>query len=180
MAGLRSIHALDSWSNTDVIEPSEALRVAAATAVVLIGFGISVAWLPALRYGGGHALLARVLITAGAFAIAWDTRGLGGVLGLALSVMGVAALWQGQPPPEVPRPRRKGIVLGAVFTALLIIAASRSWWWLDRVPDAAATPAALALGAIGALGTLSIADRSRIQLREALRDRFALNYPYRS
>ena len=163
-----------------MIEPSEALRVAAAAAVVLAGVGISLAWLPAFRYGGGPALLARALITAGAFEMVWDTRGLGGVLGLALTIMGAAAVWQGQPAPETPRPRRKGIVLGALVTALLIIAASRGWWLLDRVPDAAATPTALALGAMGALGTLSIADRSRIQLREALRDRFAASYPYAS
>jgi hypothetical protein len=34
------------------------------------------------------------------------------------------------------------------------------------------------LGAMGALGTLSIADRSRVHLREALRDRFTVHYPY--
>jgi hypothetical protein len=161
-----------------VIEPDEAIRVAAAASVVLLGVGISLAWLPAIRYGGGVALLARVLMTVGAFAMVWDTRGLGGVLGLALTIMGALALWQGQPEPEIPRPRRKGIVTGAVVTALLVVASSRGWWLLDRVPEAAVTPTALTLGAIGALATLSIADRSRTQLRDALRDRFAVTYPY--
>lgn len=156
------------------------MRVAAAAAVVLLGVGFSLAWLPALRYGGWPALLARVLVTAGAFAIVWDTRGLGGVLGLALTIMGAMAVWQGQPAPEIPRPRRKGIVAGAAVTAVLIIAPSRGWWLLDRVPEAAVTPVALTLGAIGALATLSIADRSRTHVRDALRDRFAVAYPYPS
>ncbi|HEX6337876.1 MAG TPA: hypothetical protein VFZ85_13030 [Jiangellaceae bacterium] len=161
-----------------MIESSEALRVAAAATVVLLGVGISLAWLPALRYAGAAPMLSRILITAGAFSVVWDTRGLGGVLGLALAIMGVAALWQSQPPPEVPRPRRKGIVMGAALTALLVIAPARDWWLLERVPDGATTPVAWALGAIGALGTLSIADRSRVHLREALRDRFTVHYPY--
>jgi hypothetical protein len=161
-----------------VTEPDEVIRIAAAASVVLLGVGISLAWLPAIRYGGGVALLARVLITVGTFAMVWDTRGLGGVLGLALTIMGGLVVWQGQPEPEIPRPRRKGIVAGAVVTALLVVATSRGWWVLDRVPEAAVTPAALTLGAIGALATLSIADRSRTQLREALRDRFAVSYPY--
>ena len=163
-----------------MIEPSEAPRIAAAAAVVLLGVGFSLAWLPALRYGGGPALLARVLVTAGVFAMAWDTRGLGGVLGLALTIMGAAAVWQGRPAPEIPRPRRKGIVIGAALTTTLIIAVFRGWWLLDRVPDAAVTPTALVMGAVGALATLAIADRSRVQLREALRDRFAVSYPYSS
>jgi hypothetical protein len=160
-----------------VIEPEEVLRVAAAAAVVLAGLGLSLAWSPALRYGAGLALLARLLVTAGALAMVWDARGLGGVLGLALAIMGAAAVWQGQPAPEIPRPRRKGIVIGAAATGLLLVAAARGWWLLDRVPDAAITPTTLALGTIGALATLSIADRSRVQLREALRERFAVRYP---
>jgi len=175
---LPSIPVVGHGRISTVIEPSEALRVGAAATVILLGVGISLAWLPALRYRGGSAMLARVLITAGAFAVVWDTQGLGGVLGLALTIMGVAALWQGQPPPEIPRPRRKGIVMGAVLTALLVIAPARDWWLLDRVPDGVTAPVAWTLGAIGALGTLSIADRSRVHLREALRDRFTVHYPY--
>jgi hypothetical protein len=49
---------------------------------------------------------------------------------------------------------------------------------LERVPDGATAPVAWTLGAIAALGTLSIADRSRVHLREALRDRFTVHYPY--
>ncbi len=36
------------------------------------------------------------------------------------------------------------------------------------------TPAAALLGGIGALGTLAIADRARIRLRDAIRNRFRI------
>ncbi len=161
----------------DVIDPVDALRVSAAIAVVLAGLGLSLAWLPALRFGGGPALMARVLVTAGLFAIIWDTRGLGGVLGFALTAMGLAVMWQGQQEPEVPRPRRKGVVIGATMTALAVIAAVRGWWHFDLVPDRATTATVVSLGAIGALGTLAVADRSRVRLRDAIRERFYVRGP---
>lgn len=160
-----------------MIDPADALRVSAAVAVVLVGLGVSIAWLPAFRFGGGAALMARILVTAGLFAILWDTRGLGGVLGFALTAMGAAAIWQGQPEPEVPRPRRKGVVIGAAITALAIIAVVRGWWHFDLIPDRATTTSVLAAGAIGALGTLAVADRSRVRLRDAVRERFYIRGP---
>lgn len=141
-------------------------------AVVLAGLGINLVWLPAFRFGGGPALLARTLVTVGLFAVIWDTRGLGGVLGFALTAMGLAAMWQGQPEPEVPRPRRKGVVIGAVITAIAVVAAVRGWWYFDRIPDRATSATVLAVGAIGTLGTLAVADRSRVRLRDAVRERF--------
>ncbi len=155
-----------------MIDSDDLLRLAAGAAVTLAGTGVTIAWLPAFRYGGGPALMARVLVTAGLLAVIWDWRGLGGMLGLMLTVLGLMAVWQGQPEPEVPRPRRCGIVAAAVGTALLIVAVFRGWWALGQLPDAVVAPGAAVLGAVGALGTLAIADRSRIRLREAVRIRF--------
>lgn len=160
-----------------MIDPTDAFRVSAAIAVVLTGLGVSLAWLSAFRFGGGLALMARILVTVGLFALIWDTRGLGGVLGFALTAMGIAAMWQGQPEPEVPRPRRKGIVIGAIVTAVVVVAAVRGWWHFDRVPDRATTATVLAAAAIGALGTLAVADRSRVRLRDAVRERFYVRGP---
>ena len=155
-----------------MIDPADAWRVAAAVAIGLAGLGISIAWLPAFRFGGGPALLARILATVGLLAVVWDSRGLGGVLGLALTAMGFAAVWQGQPEPEVPRPHRKGVVAGAAITALAVVAVVRGWWVFERVPDQATSAAVLGVAAIGMLGTLSVADRSRVRLRDAVRERF--------
>ena len=148
------------------------LRLGATAVVALAGVGVIIAWLPAFRYEGGPALMARLLVTAGLLAVIWDTRGLGGLLGLMLTALGSIAVWQAQPEPEVPRPRRRGIVGGAVVTAVIIVAVFEGWWALDGVPEDAVTPAAALLGGIGALGTLAIADRSRIRLRDAVRNRF--------
>jgi hypothetical protein len=169
---MRSIFAPGRGRITPVIDPADAWRVGAAVAIALTGLGISIAWLPAFRYGGGPALLARMLATVGLLAIVWDSRGLGGVLGLALTAMGVAAVWQGQPEPEVPRPRRKGILVGSAITALAVVAVVRGWWALDRIPEQATSAAAVAVAGIGLLGTLSVADRSRVRLRDAVRERF--------
>lgn len=150
------------------------LRLAATAVVALAGIGVIIAWLPAFRYEGGPALMARLLVTAGLLAVVWDTRGLGGLLGLMLTALGSIAVWQAQPEPEVPRPRRRGIVCGAVVTALVIVAVFEGWWALDGIPEDAVTPAAALLGGIAALGTLAIADRSRIRLRDAVRNRFRI------
>lgn len=157
-----------------MLDPDDLLRLAAAAAVALAGVGVTIAWLPAFRYGGGPALMARILVTAGLLAVVWDARGLGGMLGLMLTAMGMMAVWQGQPEPEVPRPRRRGILAGAAATAVVIVAVFEGWWVLDRLPEATVTPTAAVLGAIGGLGTLAIADRSRIRLRDAVRARFGV------
>ena len=99
-----------------VIESADALRVSAAAAVALTGVGLCLAWLPALRREGLVCLTARLLTTVGLIAAILDFGGLGGVLGPALAAMGLAAMWQSQPEPEVPRPRRKGIVFASALT----------------------------------------------------------------
>lgn len=154
-----------------VIETADSVQLAAVVSILLAGAGMTIAWLPAFRLAGGVAVLARVLVTAGLCAAVWDMRGLGGVLGLALTAMGVAAVWQGRPVPEVPRPRRTGIVISAVVTGLIVLAVLDGWWLLARLPDTAGLIVALVLGTAGALGTIAIADRSRTRLREAIRHR---------
>lgn len=160
-----------------MIASDDPLRLAAAAGVALAGMGVTFAWLPAFRYGGGPSLMARILVTIGMLAIVWDARGLGGMLGLVLTTMGVMAVWQGQPEPEVPRPRRRGILAGAVATAVVLVAVFEGWWALDQLPEEAVTPVAAVLGVVGALGTLAVADRSRIHLRDAVRTRFGAPVP---
>jgi hypothetical protein len=85
--------------------------------------------------------------------------------------MGFAAMWQSQPEPEVPRPRRKGIVIAAAATGLATFAALRGWSVLGLVPDQARTIAALIAATVGALATIAVADRARVRMREAIRER---------
>lgn len=156
-----------------VIDSGDAVRVASAAAVGLAGIGLSIAWLPALRHEGAATLVARLLMTAGLVAAMLDLGGLGGVLGLALTAMGGAAMWQSQPEPEVPRPRRKGILISAAVTGLLIAAALRGWWHFDRVPEQARQVAALMVGSAAAIATLAAADRARVRMRDAVRERLS-------
>jgi hypothetical protein len=154
-----------------VIDTSDAPWIAAATTALLTGVGLSIAWLPAFRLAGAAAFTSRLLVTAGLVAAILDLGGLGGVLGLALAAMGVAAMWESQPPPEVPRPRRKGVVVAAMVAGLVIVATLRGWWMLDRVPEAARPISALTVGSVAALATLAIADRARVRMRDDVRER---------
>jgi hypothetical protein len=154
-----------------VIDTSDAPWIAAATTALLTGVGLSIAWLPAFRLAGAAAFTSRLLVTAGLVAAILDLGGLGGVLGLALAAMGVAAMWESQPPPEVPRPRRKGVVVAAMVAGLVIVATLRGWWMLDRVPEAARPISALMVGSVAALATLAIADRARVRMRDDVRER---------
>ena len=154
-----------------VIDTSDAPWIAAATTALLTGVGLSIAWLPAFRQAGVAAFTSRLLVTAGLVVAILDLGGLGGVLGLALAAMGVAAMWESQPPPEVPRPRRKGVVVAAMAAGLVIVATLRGWWLLDRVPEAARPISALTVGSVAALATLAIADRARVRMRDDVRER---------
>ena len=154
-----------------VTDTADALQIGTATAIALAGVGLCIGWLPAFRHEGAAALTARLLTTTGLVAATLDVGGLGGVLGLALTAMGAAVMWQSQPPPQVPRPRRKGIVIAAAATGVSIVAALRGWWQLDRVPESVRSVSALVTGSVGALATLAIADRARVRLREAVRER---------
>jgi hypothetical protein len=154
-----------------LIDPGDGLRVSVAVAVALMGAGLCLAWLPALRHEGLVCMTARLLTTVGLVAAIVDMGGLGGVLGPALAAMGLAAMWQSQPEPEVPRPRRKGIVIAAAATGLAIFAALRGWSVLDLVPAQARMISALVAVALGALATVAVADRARVRMREAVRER---------
>jgi len=154
-----------------VIDSAEALRVSAGVAVALTGVGLCLAWLPALRHDGLVCLAARLLTTVGFVAAILDFGGLGGVLGPALAAMGLAAMWQSQPAPEVPRPRRKGILIASFATGLAIFATLRGWSVLGLVPDQARMISAMIAGTVGVLATVAVADRARVRMREALRER---------
>lgn len=156
-----------------MIASGDALRFALAVAIALTALGLSIAWLPAVRHTGLVGLAARLLTAVGLFAAILDFGNLGGVLGPALAAMGAAALWQSQPKPEVPRPRRKGIFVAAAATGLAIYAALRGWSILDLVPTQARTISALVAGSVGALATVAVADRARVRLREAVRERLS-------
>lgn len=149
------------------------MTVVAIVGVSLAVIGLTIAWLPGLRYSGIVTLAARLLIGAGLLSVVLDSRGLGVILGLGLTALGALAAWEGRPAPEVPRPRRKGVIIAALITALVMLAAMRGWWLFGRVPDDVRPVVALALGGVAALGTLAIADRSRIKMRDAVRERFA-------
>ena len=154
-----------------VMGAADALRISAAIAVSLTGVGLCLAWLPALRHDGLVPLAARLLTTAGLLAAIIDFGGLGGVLGPALAAMGLAAMWQSQPEPEVPRPHRKGILIAAAATGLGVFAALRGWSAFDLVPAQARMISALVAGTVGALATIAVADRARVRMREAVRER---------
>jgi hypothetical protein len=154
-----------------MIETADALRISAAIAVALTGLGLCLAWLPALRHEGLVCMAARVLTIIGLVAAILDFGGLAGILGPALAAMGFAAMWQSQPEPEVPRPRRKGIVIAAAATGLATFAALRGWSVLGLVPDEARTISALIAATVGALATIAVADRARVRMREAIRER---------
>jgi hypothetical protein len=154
-----------------VIDAADALRFSAAVAVGLTGAGLCLAWLPVLRHEGLVCMAARLLTTVGLVAAIIDFGGLGGVLGPALAAMGVAAMWQSQPEPEVPRPRRKGVIVAAAATGLAIFAALRGWSVLAVVPDQARVISALVAATVGALATVAVADRARVRMRDAVRER---------
>ncbi|HSK54839.1 MAG TPA: hypothetical protein VK908_06255 [Jiangellales bacterium] len=151
-----------------VLEGLDVTRVAVALSLLLVGGGLSIAWLPVVRVEGWTSMFPRVLVFAGLAAAVLDGIGLGTVLGLALAALGVVAGWQARPAPDLPRPGRAGIVAAAVVTGLLVVAVDRGWWLLGSVPEVARVWVALGLAAVGALATLAIADRERVRLREAL------------
>ncbi|HSK26685.1 MAG TPA: hypothetical protein VK894_07235 [Jiangellales bacterium] len=152
-----------------MLEGLDVTRAAIALTLLLGGIGLTVAWLPVVRVEGLTSLFPRLLVFAGLAAVVLDGGvGLGAVLGLALVALGVAAGWQARPAPETPRPRRTGILVAAVVSGVLVVAADRGWWLLGQVPDVAVSWVALGLGGVGALATLAVADRERVRYRERL------------
>lgn len=152
-----------------MVSPDDAVQIVLAGIVVLIGVSSTIAWSPARgRYPGG--LSARLFLTAGLVAVAVDPSGLG-VLGGVLTAMGLAVWWAGQPDPELPRPRHGGIVTASIVTGLATLATLRGWGVLEALPEEIRLAIAPFVGAIGALGTIAIADRTRVTFRDAMRRR---------
>ncbi|NDL59228.1 hypothetical protein [Phytoactinopolyspora mesophila] len=152
-----------------MVSTDDALPIVSAGVVLLIGLCLTIAWIPARgRYPGG--LPARVAISLGVAAIAWEPVGLG-VLGAVLSAMGVAIWWAGRPEPELPRPRRRGLVIAAVVSGLLVLASLDGWGPFARVHEDIRAIATVFVVAVCLLGTLAVADRARVTFRDALRRR---------
>lgn len=155
-----------------MFDTDDAHRLLIAGVVLLVGVGSCLAWISAGRRDpAGPA--ARAFMTIGLIMAALDFRGLGTVLGLSLAAMGALVAWEGQPEPEVPRPRRGGIVVAATLTGLATLAMFDGLGPLSAVPEEARAVATVAVAATGTLATLAVADRARITLRDALRRRFA-------
>lgn len=147
-------------------------RLIPAGVILLIGLAGSIAWLPAIRRDPA-GLPSRIFMTAGVVMAIADLGGLGSVLGLSLAAMGGLVAWEGQPAPQVPRPRRWGLSFAAVVTGLATLATFNGWGPLGRMPEELRAVATLIISVTGALATLAIADRARIGLREAIRRRFS-------
>ncbi len=155
-----------------MFDADHSLRLAIAGVVLLLGLGCIIAWLPARRRDPA-GLPSRLLVTAGLIMGIADLGRLGGVLGFALAAMGALIAWEAQPPPEVPRPHRGGIVVAALLAGTAALGAFEGWGALVRVPAELRAVATLVVGVTGALATLAIADRARVRLRVAIRRRFA-------
>lgn len=154
-----------------MLSTDDALQLVMAGVVVLAGLCLTIVWIPARRqYPGGFP--ARAFVTIGLFAVVWDPWGLG-VLGGVLTGMGMAIWWSGRPEPELPRPRRAGLSVAAAITGVLVLAMIRGWGPLDGIPDQVRAVATLFVGGVGVMGTLAIADRSRVTFRDALRRRLS-------
>lgn len=150
-----------------MFDTGQLLPLIATGVLVLIGLGSCLAWLPARRLDPA-GLPARIFVTAGLALAVVDTPGLGSVLGLSLAAMGALVMWQGQPAPHVPRPRRAGVVGAAVTGGLATLATAESWGPLGQIPDELHAVATAVVAAVTALAALAVADRSRVTLREKL------------
>jgi hypothetical protein len=154
-----------------VVDTGDSLRLVLLGVLLLVGFALSIAWLPALRHDPG-GLPARIFVTLGMAVFVVDLGGLGSLLGLSLAAMGLMVWWESRPAPEVPRPHRQGIVLAAAVTGTATYAVLVGWGPFGRLPDEIGVIAAVFVAGAGTVGTLAIADRARVSLRDALRRRF--------
>ncbi|WP_166351537.1 hypothetical protein [Phytoactinopolyspora limicola] len=153
-----------------MLSADDAYQIVAAGVVVLVGLCLTIAWAPARgHYPGG--LPSRAFVTVGLMTVFWDPGGLG-IVGAVLTAMGVAIWWCGRPEPELPRPRRAGLVVAAVASGIIVLATDLGWGALGRIPDDARALATVVVIGVVLLGTLAIADRARVTYRDALRRRF--------
>lgn len=154
-----------------VLDFGDALRIVIAGVVALVGIGASIAWSPAARFDR-MVIPARLFIAAGVATAVFDPTGVGAVLGAGLAGIGILMWWQTQPEPAVPRPQLLGVFLTAIVTGVVTLVVLNGWGAFNRVPEAGRGAAGVAVGAVGALSTLAVADRARIRLRDAIRRRF--------
>jgi multisubunit Na+/H+ antiporter MnhB subunit len=158
-----------------MLPTEDAVQIVGAGVIVLVALCLSIAWLPARRrYPGGY--WARLFFTAGLATVIWDPTGVG-VVGAVLAAMGVAVWWAGRPEPELPRPRRRGIVVASILTGLVALAVTFGWGALDRIPEELRGVATVVAAGVCVLGTLAIADRARVTFRDDLRRRLRATNP---
>lgn len=155
-----------------VLDSEDPLRLVVLGVFALLAVATVVAWLPGIRYDP-TGVPARIFMALGAGVLISDFDGVGLVLGLCLALMGALMWWEGQPPPEVPRPLLLGVLLATLATGVAMLAALDGWSAFGRIPEEARAAVAVAIGGAGLLGTLAVADRSRVRLRDAIRRRFA-------
>ncbi|AYY12820.1 hypothetical protein EF847_08945 [Actinobacteria bacterium YIM 96077] len=147
----------------------DALQLMCAGVVTLITLSSVIAWLPA-RSHCPDCLSGRLFIGIGTIALILDPGGVG-VLGAILAAMGIAIWWAGQPVPEIPRPRQQGLLITSLIAGLVTLMALRGWGPLGDIPEQARIVVAPFVAAVGALGTLAVADRARVTYRDELRRR---------
>lgn len=155
----------------NVLDSGDSLRLVVLGVFALLSAATLVAWLPGIRFDP-TGVPARIFMALGAGIMISDFDGVGAVLGLCLALMGALMWWEGQPPPEVPRPLLLGVLLATLATGIAMLAALDGWSAFGRIPEEARPAVAVGIGAAGLLGTLAVADRSRVRLRDAIRRRF--------
>ncbi|NED93785.1 hypothetical protein G1H11_00460 [Phytoactinopolyspora alkaliphila] len=152
-----------------MLPTEDAVQIIGAGVVVLVALCLSIAWLPARRrYPGGYP--ARLFFTTGLATVVWEPTGIG-VVGAVLAAMGVAVWWAGRPEPELPRPRRRGIIIASVLTGVVAVAVTYGWGMLGRIPEELRGVTTVIAAGVCILGTLAIADRARVTFRDSLRRR---------
>lgn len=153
-----------------VLESGDALRIVVMGVVALIGIGASVAWIPAFKFDP-MVIPARLFLAVTVIIITIGNP-VTVVLGIALAALAVRLWWRTQAIPEVPRPHLLGVVMISLATGAVAFAALIGWSSFGRLPDAGHGVAAVFVAAVGSLGVLAAADRSRVRLRDAIRRRF--------
>lgn len=148
-----------------MIATSDALRLGLITAAVLAVLGLGIAWLPLTAHRGGLPILPRLVMAAGVLSVVFFGFDIGAMLGAGAAVLGGLASWDTRPPADAPRPQRVAIIVVATATGCAVAVALAGWVPLAGT-EVLRLVAAVALGAVGTLATLAVADRERSRLRD--------------